>query len=760
MAEIKKIYNNAGEQIYGQTHERAVVDNNGTTAETKFQMITDLVQQAQMEIGAVPSDLTPTEGSTNWVTSGGVYDALQEQNAILGTNYCQVHLYNNSSKIAILRDGTDFSVTIPANTVIHWYGGYYKVATVTTFTFSLTVNNGIVYFNHDTKGFRGTNVESVCGENEHILFTVGKLGNCSLLSQQYTFNSVGNTLFKEKTVNANYTAGWYINNTGVKTENASWMHSDEISLSSGDILIMFFDGTGTAAAPISLVETDGQGNKTYTPIYKNSRNADVYYYYIPSQNCTVILSNRTSQKVSLFTYSENAQLNEMLKGGYDAYNIAQELKTYVNTETINPNYVAGWFINASTGAVTANDSWCHSDEIQLSDGDIICMEFYGTGTNAAPISIVTEEVIEGVTTKIYTPVCSDVRHGRFTHTYTAVGSQTVLLCNRYSVGYLVYKIKRSSVLTFLISGIDEAKTRLDNIERSLYTLPSAYSDKIEVVNTFKKDMFCFAIQTDTHYTISNTSNINSGNDVKELSKYIGFDFAANLGDIIQGYSDMTLDLYRTSMTEMMKRYIDGICCPFLYCKGNHENNGMYAATLQDPSEGYIYNDELYGRTMVQAKNTFNGNWHGNGKVLYGYVDFEEIRVICVNTNDGGANHFGFGISDEQLSWFTNVALNTTKKVIVLSHVPLINNLDPESTWNNNESIRQLLTPISNFIANGGDVIGCFCGHTHKDLQKLNDGVNHISFLNGSVVNVVCIDQVNRKIYIKSIGYSNDREFSY
>lgn len=82
MAEIKKIYDDAERttQVYPQTHERAVVDNNGTTAETKFQMITDLVNQKQMEIGAVPSDIAPTEDSTNWVTSGGVYNAVQPQN--------------------------------------------------------------------------------------------------------------------------------------------------------------------------------------------------------------------------------------------------------------------------------------------------------------------------------------------------------------------------------------------------------------------------------------------------------------------------------------------------------------------------------------------------------------------------------------------------------------------------------------------------------------------------------------------------------
>lgn len=79
MANIRKLYEaDQTTQLMPQTHEKAVVDNNGTTAETKFQMITDLVQQAQMEVGAVPSDLTPTPNSTNWVTSDGVFNAINE----------------------------------------------------------------------------------------------------------------------------------------------------------------------------------------------------------------------------------------------------------------------------------------------------------------------------------------------------------------------------------------------------------------------------------------------------------------------------------------------------------------------------------------------------------------------------------------------------------------------------------------------------------------------------------------------------------
>lgn len=77
MTAIKKLIDRNGNQYFPQTHTKAVVDDNGYSVESRMQAVQDVVNQAQMAIGAVPSDLTPTEDSTNWVTSGGVYNAMQ-----------------------------------------------------------------------------------------------------------------------------------------------------------------------------------------------------------------------------------------------------------------------------------------------------------------------------------------------------------------------------------------------------------------------------------------------------------------------------------------------------------------------------------------------------------------------------------------------------------------------------------------------------------------------------------------------------------
>lgn len=88
----------SGEQFFPITHTKAVIDDNGYSVESRMQAVQDEVNQAQMAIGAVPSDLAPTEGSSNWVTSGGVYNATTVGNANVEidlSGYTAVRAYPN-----------------------------------------------------------------------------------------------------------------------------------------------------------------------------------------------------------------------------------------------------------------------------------------------------------------------------------------------------------------------------------------------------------------------------------------------------------------------------------------------------------------------------------------------------------------------------------------------------------------------------------------------------------------------------------------
>ena len=80
MTNIRKTYEDSAKttQFFPQTHEKAVVDDYGNTLNSKLGQIQDMVNQAQLEIGAVPIDITPTLGNTTHVVSSdAVFKATQ-----------------------------------------------------------------------------------------------------------------------------------------------------------------------------------------------------------------------------------------------------------------------------------------------------------------------------------------------------------------------------------------------------------------------------------------------------------------------------------------------------------------------------------------------------------------------------------------------------------------------------------------------------------------------------------------------------------
>lgn len=99
MTQIKKILDQQGNEVYIRTSTKAVVDENGYTAESRLQAMQDEINQAQLAVGAVPSDLTPTNGSSNWVTSGGVFNSLYTHESIDISTLDLKAFYVNSNNV-------------------------------------------------------------------------------------------------------------------------------------------------------------------------------------------------------------------------------------------------------------------------------------------------------------------------------------------------------------------------------------------------------------------------------------------------------------------------------------------------------------------------------------------------------------------------------------------------------------------------------------------------------------------------------------
>ena len=273
--------------------------------------------------------------------------------------------------------------------------------------------------------------------------------------------------------------------------------------------------------------------------------------------------------------------------------------------------------------------------------------------------------------------------------------------------------------------------------------------------------FVFAVQSDSHFAGNNDE---IGNNINTLSKIIDLEFYAHLGDIIRGFEDPVLDApenMRECMDEMVRRYLNNAVCPVLMIIGNHDTNVMWYDKFGD-EKGFITEIEHYDRVVKPLKEYNGEKMVIKNRDTYYYMDFPKhnVRVIMVNTinQDFSKGNYkgGFVVSEEQIKWFREEALNTNNSVIVMSHVPL-STVSPKSNCSkNSEVIRE---EVEKFINKGGNFIAYFCGHLHEQLAVHDEnGRLHISTRLGCAsCEVVSIDMQNREINTTAFGYALPRE---
>lgn len=313
--------------------------------------------------------------------------------------------------------------------------------------------------------------------------------------------------------------------------------------------------------------------------------------------------------------------------------------------------------------------------------------------------------------------------------------------------------------------------RLD--QSVIYVLPETWKSKIQPIQNAQNGLFTFAIQTDTHFGPIGTDVYADSygdlmNDLSKMTEYVGFDFIANLGDLIRGYTADTTASMLEAYTELVHRYVTNLHCPLAMIPGNHDTNGMYAEAQSDPNL-QISKGTIYSKLIPFVKDSMP-NAVFNGRSLYYYFDFDDsdIRVIFLNTTDGDYTGSVIGsvysISDAQVTWFENVALDTDKKVILCAHVPLVSGLTTNTVTNGSAVMDALYA----FKTGGGTVIGCFYGHTHVQNSKVDDeGILHVTFARGGTcAEVLIVDTANETIDTIAIGKATDgstptnRQFTY
>ena len=258
----------------------------------------------------------------------------------------------------------------------------------------------------------------------------------------------------------------------------------------------------------------------------------------------------------------------------------------------------------------------------------------------------------------------------------------------------------------------------------------------------QKRLFTFCVQTDTHFSKTNEDESIFSNGIEnlvDLTNTVSFDYICNLGDIVQGYQNDSIATTRNDLTYVVSKYKDSKC-PALLTIGNHDCNSQSIVSSE-----IITNDELYAR-VIKATATTTDIVQNNESIYY-YKDFENFRVVMLNSQDGANSSF-YNFSDSQIEWFENVALKTNKDIIVMCHAGLNSQISDDVPTNSD----RIINALKEYQTSGGKVVGIFSGHQHARNQFKIDGINHISFINKcDRADVVYVDYVNKTIKTKMIG---------
>ncbi|OFI06978.1 3',5'-cyclic adenosine monophosphate phosphodiesterase CpdA [Clostridium acetireducens DSM 10703] len=375
------------------------------------------------------------------------------------------------------------------------------------------------------------------------------------------------------------------------------------------------------------------------------------------------------------------------------------------------------------------------------------------------------------------------------------------LVNRYIVN-IINKVEKYSLPRYSLKNLEEISS--------------------QVLSRKKNNFIIFEFITDSHYDETSgfrDKAIKHFREVKEMSRLIGSDFVIHGGDIIDGYDKKNKSIM------YLDKVLGELCknnqCPTFYAVGNHDDNSYYNVRNTPQSHhNVISKREFYNITIGKyIKGIIVDEKNPEG--MYYYKDFpnKKLRIIVLNTNDipeiyhenGKPKYNGilqYGISNEQLNWVANKALDFSNKedkkewkTIFFSHVSINKKINYDKSIPNGDIMMKVIESFKygkkyksnktkgdfgqyvnvDFSSQGSmDVIAVINGHVHMDNSDKVNGIMYISTLNSvpiqispylapkryiktfveNAFDIFSIDTNNRKIYIDRYGAGSDRVFDY
>lgn len=203
-----------------------------------------------------------------------------------------------------------------------------------------------------------------------------------------------------------------------------------------------------------------------------------------------------------------------------------------------------------------------------------------------------------------------------------------------------------------------------------------------------------------------------GQALGEVLRQIGVDFVASLGD--SAWAD-SAESAETALEET--KTFNALICDSLraetqiWLEGNHETSKLTPAQIQ----ALVYSRN---RQLVRDAD----HWTEG----YGYLDFpsQKVRVVCLNTNQGSETMV-CGVSDAQLKWFAETALNMERKtdwsLMTLGHHPL--------SYNDVTMVKNCASVMEAFLS-GNDFSFTTSGGTSLNIDYSSKHCTYIGHFHG------------------------------
>ena len=295
------------------------------------------------------------------------------------------------------------------------------------------------------------------------------------------------------------------------------------------------------------------------------------------------------------------------------------------------------------------------------------------------------------------------------------------------------------------------------------TYLDSYVDEVKKHIREGKNSVNIGVITDTHFKDKDSVDFYGWNGLQHVQEFSYLDqlnilnLKAHLGDWIDG-SDAGL----VSESELIKleRSFKSNTVPYLSIKGNHDENDKFdehhdlkASFPQNEFENIMWPD------MYHQKNIkYISRQHG-----VAYFDFDDVRVISVNTSDlpyvlnnRGQKKYDakitLAVREDQIEEIIEIlARSSNKRIVFMSHANPINRKGSNALKYNGRSLHELLVafnqrekgrmhasngePAEFRLSNDFDftgiknarIVAYLCGHRHREDQYRINGIQYILF---------------------------------